>query len=248
MRISARKAIDAQLTLWPKPIRTMAQTRNHCGEFAESLAALLIDGAERCRTDGTADYCPDLRRAGWGFIECKSVGKNRYAIVYEGRREKDRAFVCDAQAEFPRALWYLFVRHNTRTGGIADVDELRRQWAATVRYAVLLPFPIIDKMLETRPLKILNKGKTRTGGRLGYGNLPKEYGVGRSLNFSALVSECDSLVTVPAVDLCGATVGPLDIYTPQRFAFLFTGATHARSNQPGNEPGRRPNDRVTETR
>jgi hypothetical protein len=214
--VSGAKRTDQQLNMWkppPVPIQSSAQMRNHCGEFAEQLTAK-VSGGERCKTDSRYEYCPDILHAADLYGECKSVGKSGHAIIYEGRREKDRALVASG-----RQLLYWFWHHRLmESHAIRDVDALRRGWVRALRFAVVLPFPQVDAIAETRRLKLLNSGYTGGGSELGYGNRSKGYGYGRTLLMSALKAACDVAVSVGPVDLCGVRVDPVWVYTvaPQR--------------------------------
>lgn len=214
MKISTLRSTERQETFWPAPIRSMAQTRNHCGEFAEELSAIVL-GAERCKTDGTADYCPDLRRGESQFIECKSVGRNGSAIIYKGRREKDRWFNFGN-----RDLYYVFWRHRLSIDGIKDVDELRRQWAETVTEGVLIDFGTVDRLLEARPLRMLNKHYSRADKPLGYGCRSKGYGDGWSVPYAILRDACMATFSIPPVSIRGVSVGPIALHTFDSMRFL----------------------------
>lgn len=195
MRISGPRSTERQLSMWPEPISSMAQTRNHCGEFAEQLTAIVV-GGHRLKTDSRADYCPDILCGASTYVECKSVGRNGYGFVFEGRRAKDQSFNADG-----RQLLYLFWRHRMKTEGIGDVDELRRQWCASVKLGILVPFALVDDLLTSRPLKRFNVEVDAKGRRLGYGQESKGYSNGRTLPLSLVSARCNVTAWLPSVEL-----------------------------------------------
>jgi hypothetical protein len=197
----------------------MAQTRNLCGEFSEQLAAT-VSGAIRIGTDGTKDYCPDLQLEN-NYIECKSAGKNGHVIVYEGRREKDREFILDGGRMGGRMLFYWIWHHNANARGVKTEDELRRRWVAGLRYATLVPFSMVDRLLDDRPLKQLNKQRSARGVVNGYGNAEKGYGMGRTLTMKRIKDACDTRIVLNAIPfLDGETINGLHLWTVDRFSYL----------------------------
>jgi hypothetical protein len=195
MRISGPRATQRQLTFWPKGIASIAETRNHCGEFAETLTAA-VSGGVRLKTDGRADYCPDIDHGDNTYGECKSVGKNRQVIIYEARREKDRRFVAAGHK-----LYYWFWHHKLNVKVFTDVETLNCAWLESLQYGVLLPFAVVDGMMAARPLRLLNSAYSTTGKRLGYGSDSKGYGWGRSIPVSTFLQSAPFRIDSQAIPL-----------------------------------------------
>lgn len=194
MIISAPRAIDTSLTLWPGldnvKIKSFAATRNHCGDFIEELTAAAT-GAVRHRTDSRADICPDLVWREQAHFECKCVGRTGHSILYLKRVAKDGFF----QKRHPdRPLFYWFWHHGADAESAVYRDDLRRDIAVTLRHCTVLPFEAVRDCARLRPVKVLNKALTAAGGHLGYGK-GKWYGRGWSVRMNVLAELCN--VTVP---------------------------------------------------
>lgn len=153
MKISAIKPPrEAQQTLWPsigdRPL-TMAATRNYCGEFYEEATCNMF-GADRHKTDGTADICPDLS-IGNHYLECKSIGLTRQGLIYSQRLEHDRWLLADGGK-----LSYVFWIHNVEAGKCSTLWELRDQLAVGAVEVLVIPFEEIEAACRMIPGKVMN--------------------------------------------------------------------------------------------
>ena len=150
-----------QKLLWPgvdrpprsEPIASMAVTRNICGDFYEEASQHLFD-AKRHRTDGSCDVCPDLSLIDrpLSFIESKSIGNTRAAIIYEHRLRKDRKFVDSINGR----LTYVFWMHAARVGKLQTRGLIHAALARTTWAVYALSLQQIEKLCEFRPARKMN--------------------------------------------------------------------------------------------
>lgn len=208
MKISSRKADDNQPWLFVRPIDKMAITRNLCGEFFEQATAS-IGGHKRNRTDGTADYCPDLsdRLDAHTYHEVKSVGRSSTSIIYAGRLEKDYQFT-----HAGNCLNYWFWHHSVEVSTVKTVEELQVALSGSLSYLIILPYELVRAVALARPLKMLNKAYN-TRNRNGYACRSKGYGDGYSIPLSILKSICTVHSVAKPFDVFGNRVDELQVFT-----------------------------------
>lgn len=165
MIISAFKSGFHQPWLFDVPLGNHGHARTVIGDLAERLTARLT-GGRRHRTQGTADYCPDVSFRGT-FFESKAAGLSKQTFVYAGRLEKDRRFVRKGNP-----LSYVIWHHGADTKLARTVRELEELVLANLRCVHVVPFPCFDAVCRTLPEEKLNSGY---GGHV---NRSKVYGSG----------------------------------------------------------------------
>jgi hypothetical protein len=161
------------LLLFPEPLGNHGHVRTVVGALCERLTCELT-GGRRHKTQGTADYCPDVSLAG-RYFESKAAGKKGETFVYEGRLAKDRLFA----AAFP--LSYVIWHHKTDTLRSATVDELEAAVLVAMRAVYVVPFAALDAAALASPVMKLNSGygQTRHTDK-------KIYGSGRRVRLGSL--------------------------------------------------------------
>lgn len=192
IRISnVEKFVDRQLTLlYVRGVSTLGAARYEVGSFFESVTAKWLR-CKRLRTSGEFDACPDLLdEKENAYVECKAVGRNRSAILYKIRINKDRQVVDQAA---PRRLRYVFWRHNLKikeqiveSRALVDLhDALLR----SVAQVCIVEFDALEALCKLRPTRVLNTGQIQSGpnrgDRLGFGS--KGYGIGWAIPYVDLV-------------------------------------------------------------
>src|SRR5436189_4899638 len=115
------------------------------------------------RTDGTAEYCPDLLLSDGSYAENKSVGRNGNSIVYSGRAIKDAKFSANC------SLYYVWWKHNANAYAAKTIGELRETLAASLQYVLILPHECVAAAILATPERLLNSQYARrhNGGKLG---------------------------------------------------------------------------------
>lgn len=208
MKISSKKADTNQPWLFVRPINCMAITRNLCGDFFEQATAA-IGGHKRNRTDGTADYCPDLsdRLDANTYHEVKSVGRSSTSIIYAGRLEKDYRFT-----HAGNALNYWFWHHSVEASKAATVEDLYVSLAGSLSYVIILPYELVRTVALGRPLKMLNK-KYNHRKPNGYACRSKGYGDGYSIPLSNLKNMCTVHSVAKPFEVFGNRVDELQVFT-----------------------------------
>ena len=91
------------VTLLSKPLTRPAHTRNYIGDVAARFAEATL-GFKLLPIKQNVEICPDFQMSTL-HGEIKSVGKNRRALLYKWRAEKE------ARHFDPRLYLYLFVQH-----------------------------------------------------------------------------------------------------------------------------------------
>lgn len=133
-----------------RPITGHGSVRYQVGEFFEDLAVRFF-GAQRFKTDGRVDYCPDLLLPPY-YIENKGVGKNGQVFIYAGRLEKDSAFART------HPLVYLVWHHGAETVQAQNDLHLRYLLASKLRACFAVPFNEIEALCRSRkPVKLNSK-------------------------------------------------------------------------------------------
>lgn len=176
MRISPYKSSERQPVLWDEPLGNHGHVRTLIGDLCEGLTADFV-GGRRHRTRSDCDYCPDVSRTdpdGVVYFESKAAGLNGQTFVYQGRLEKDRAFV-----QSGRRLYYVIWGHKARTKDASTVSELERLLLSSVRRVFLVPFADLDAIAKGLKITKLNSG---------YGSKTdaKTYGSGIRIQLSLL--------------------------------------------------------------
>jgi hypothetical protein len=198
---------DPQQTFWDAgdhPLVGPGEARHLCGEFFERGAAELA-GAVRYRTDGTAEYCPDL---GYGpdFIEAKAVGNSNRVLAYERRLERDARLVAEGHG-----LWYWIFHHEANALTAKTRRELYAMLAGHFRWSLALPWRLLRPILMAAPLKRLNTSPvTKAGERRGYGK--PDYWLGRSPPLAALRAAAPARIVSRAATINGVGLPPVPLY------------------------------------
>jgi hypothetical protein len=147
-------------------IRTLAQTRNICGNLCEDLTASLTGGV-RLATDSRCDICPDLLHKGTeDYFEVKSCGKNGSGIIYQVIWEKQRRFV-----EQGGKLCYWFWQHKAECKSLAYASDVRSALFNSLQWVACIEFQALAEILASREKRtICTPGKNTTNyARNGYG-------------------------------------------------------------------------------
>jgi hypothetical protein len=210
-----------------RPLPTLAAMRNVTGEFAEHCTAG-ASGGVRLKTNGTYDVCPDVFveecRA---FCESKAVGKSGNAIVYQARLEKDVVWTAERGA----SLYYWFWYHRCNLTPLVGAYpwDVRQHFAGRLRGAAVLSLASLVAICASVKPKVLNKQYSQRGGRLGYGDLSKGYGIGYSVPRRAVQSLAIVRGVLPPREAAGVQLPPLpvrfDAESAQAFAGRFDSGT-----------------------
>lgn len=174
---------------WSVPITTHGYARYLTGDFFEEATAT-VSGAVRLKTDSRC-YCPDLRWDESIYFETKAIGKSNRAIIYDHRLEKDRVYCRRKRI----SMYYWFWRHTHSVLQSPDHRHLQSSLGQSIVEIFVVSLGVVEHIVSTIPLKILNTGGTiktgpNAGQRLGYGG--KGYGKGWSLPVTEL-QECSAL-------------------------------------------------------
>lgn len=195
--------------------KSFAQTRNYVGDFCEAATAA-ASGAQRIKTNGTFDVCPDLKFDDRTFFESKAVGKSGSVIIYDSRFEKD----IDWTREHGADLFYWIWRHDLDCQNVATLFDLRRGLGARMRYAMIIAHSTLAEIVAERPKKMLNKQYAGDGARLGYGTRSKGYGFGWSIPTSLIFARpawtCAISIAVHAI-----SIERLKVFTPDLASMRF---------------------------
>lgn len=198
------------------PIKTLAETRNLCGEFFEKVTAALT-GAKRLRTDATCDICPDALHGSDTYFEIKSCGKNATALIYRINYERQTQLTGNG-----RPLFYWFWHHRADVTKSPTRFALDRQLAESFRWLIVLPFSEIIAELSNRKLRTLCAARYTPGGKInGYSD--QGYGSGWAVPLTALVRRCTHSFSLSGVSLPSATVRPFTAFGTESVAPLFEG-------------------------
>lgn len=108
------------------------------GDFIEYMTAKILRG-KRHKCAGNYDYCPDVSVCG-KYIECKAMGKSNQTLIYQGRLEKDRAFVNQGND-----LYYAIWSHNSNTLNFNIVEDLQFNILINIEWMALVPFYDIEQ-------------------------------------------------------------------------------------------------------
>lgn len=177
MNISGLMPTTRQLKLWETPLGNHGAVRYVLGDFVETLTCLLLSG-NRHKDQTNVDYCPDISAVTDDttyYCECKSVGRSRQTMVYEGRLVRDRNFV-DAGNPLLYVLW-----HHTVDTKIADTEEeLQMLFLAKMQCIYVVPFNVIEAICRSLPCEKLNSQYGRSD------KYPGVYGKGYRIPLSAL--------------------------------------------------------------
>lgn len=192
MKLPKAKAVDRQQRLFAvdKALTSKGETRWATGEFFEEAVAEAC-GGKRLRTDASADICPDVKIAEGLFAESKAVGRTGSVIFYEGRYLKDRDFM----ATTGHKIIYWFWRHQYPVLTAQSYGELRAGLAASLTELVIADADLLYRAVDGKPTRQVNSGQTAAGGRLGYGNAAKGYGIGWTLRLSFFAERSELLPT-----------------------------------------------------
>lgn len=155
LTIADPRQAGAQLPIWDwvgnTQFYSMAQTRNATGEFCEQ-ATLQLMGGQRLSTQGNKDICPDIELSKTSYLEVKSVGIRRTALIYEHIHDRQVLFLRRNKV----ALHYLFWIHTIAAARLPDLFELRRQMAANIERVIVVPFAKVSEAVKHLPLKVMN--------------------------------------------------------------------------------------------
>ena len=219
MRLPKAKSVDRQGRLFhvDRPLSSKGETRWAAGEFFEQAVAV-ASGGERLRTDATADICPDVRIAAGQFAESKCVGRTGAVIFYEGRFLKDRAFMAATGHE----IVYWFWRHDYAVLKAESYDELRQGLAGAAKVLVIVDPVTLAQSVEGKPVRVVNSAHTAEGGRLGYGNAAKGYGVGWTIRMTYFTERSISVTDRLKVRVYGHTLDVPVLVSRPEYARLIT--------------------------
>lgn len=175
MKVSAASNTDFQSLLFDDyhdvPLTGHGQVRTLLGKWAEWLTVGLFNG-KRHKTDSTCDYCPDVSVSG-NFIECKAAGRTNQTFVYRGRLDHDWLFARD------HPLFYCIWHHATDTKAHATAFSLCREFIATLRGLIVVPFWAFYSIARRRPCEKLNS-------KYGSSDSNPTYGAGYRVSFRLL--------------------------------------------------------------
>jgi hypothetical protein len=147
LTIAAPRQPVAQLPIWDwvgdVQFYSMAQTRNATGEFCEEATRHLL-GGERLSTQGTVDICPDIRLDEHRYLEVKSVGDRRCALLYEHILDRTIRFVRRNRVK----VFYVFWIHTVPAAKCPSLFDLRRAMAASIDRVIIVPFTQVHEAIK----------------------------------------------------------------------------------------------------
>jgi hypothetical protein len=160
LRVSAVKPYEDQQTLFGDRhvIDSPAAVRTLVGGFFEEATRRLFQ-AHRHQIDGTADVCPDFSVDGrtdaagapLAFLEVKSIGQGRQALVYEKRLRNDRRLVRSG-----RSLTYVFWIHDVRATEYTSRESLYEALGRGVSCVLVVPFRRISAACRKLTPRVMN--------------------------------------------------------------------------------------------
>lgn len=163
--------------LFDRELRGHGSARNVVGNLAEELTAEFV-GGRRHKTNGLADYCPDVSRLGTDgvteYFESKACGLSSQTFVYGGRLRRDEVFAAEHR------LWYVVWHHRADTLMAAGERDLEQLVLASLRAVYVVPFAELLKVCQSLKEEPLNSnyGSARTR--------KERYGSGYRISLSLL--------------------------------------------------------------
>jgi hypothetical protein len=161
LRISAvQPHVDQQALFTDRhAITSPAAVRTLVGAYFEEATRKLF-GAERHQIDSTADVCPDFSVAGRArsFLEVKSVGRGRQALIYSKRLENDRRLMRSGAA-----LTYVFWIHDVEATRYTSREALYAALAAGVDRVLVIPAGRILAACRKLTPRVMNYRTPRKG-------------------------------------------------------------------------------------
>lgn len=174
MNLPSLKNHELQLRLFSEPIGNHGSVRTVLGYFAEELTARLFH-ADRFNTDSRCKYCPDLVTQNDVFLECKTMGRSKSTLIYEGRLEKDYDF------SRSHTLLYVIWHHKTNTKLPETVTELQSAFLKSMQSIYIMEFHHVYYLAKKSPLVRLNS-------KYGKHSNAKCYGSGYRIPLKAIQS------------------------------------------------------------
>jgi len=200
------RAQDRQLLFFDVVTLSLGLARVTTGDFFEVAAASVSRGT-LLRTSSDCDICPDLYHSPGLYSEIKAVGRSGSAIIYDHRLAKDRRFIDNTGSQ----LHYWFWRHTFKVTEAETPSELRAGLSQAVTKLFILDFPTLERILLSRPVKVLNTaGVSRNGKAIGYGG--KGYGHGWSLTMTSIEEYCTLVRELPPTQAYGEHLKTIPVY------------------------------------
>lgn len=185
--ISAIKPHDEQ-TSWCADVHAIespAATRNLVGNFYQE-AVRILTGAQEHQIDSRVDICPDLSTAPRHFLEVKSVGRGRQALIYQKRLDNDRRLVRSGAR-----LTYVFVIHNVEATSFVQREQLYAALGTGIECILVIPFERIRRACAKLTPRVMNYRAARSGSHLGAEEMP-----GYRLSWSSLQAMAHGRCTI----------------------------------------------------
>jgi hypothetical protein len=164
LTIAAPRQPGAQIPIWDwvgnTQFYSMAQTRNATGEFCEEATAKLL-GGKRLSTQGTVDICPDIElEKDRRYLEVKSVGAGRCALLYEHILDRTVRFVRRNKV----SVSYVFWIHTVAAATLPSLFDLRREMASHIDRVIIVPFTAVhDAIKDITPRKMNYRAREHNG-------------------------------------------------------------------------------------
>lgn len=185
-------------------IDSKAATRTLVGGFYQEAMRILFQADEH-QIDGRVDICPDLSVGKRAFLEVKSVGCGRQALIYENRLKNDRRLVRSGAT-----LTYVFVIHNVPATTFTTREQLYEALARGIDRVLVIPFERIRRACSRLTPRIMNYRSARSGSHPSATPMP-----GYRLSWSTLerlARGCGTVVRQPSRLVFGHRIPPLEIH------------------------------------
>lgn len=207
--IPRQRSLEIQKTLFETPLKNRGCIRNICGDFVERCTSKL-SGGRRLVTDSRYSVCPDLYFAPSTYLECKSVGKANYTIIYKHRWEKENEF-CEAG----NSIFYWLWRHHGNFKKSQTVESVRFQLSRSFLGVYILERSVLSTLISQQDSVPLNKYY--------YSNKHSKgtfKGEGWKLHLRDLQDCCFNPIAIMCLPVVGYTIGlpkPVPIFVSSPF-------------------------------